>query len=223
MNKSSGLKFAFGEPPVSAAKNNRKQPVQSRSQATCAAILEATVQVLVQQGADRLTTTRVAERAGASVGTLYQYYPNKAALNEAVRGEYFRLMSEAVRDAMEGSSEQPIQEKLHRALAAVIEVKRTHSTLSLAWAKLPTDQNGADFSGGVVRHFAEFLLRILSEGQASNAGLRARLQLQVAALEGALSYAVKNEPHWLEEPWFVTSLQDLIRSSLVEWYGTGGS
>jgi len=41
------------------------------------AIFEATIQVLLREGADRLTTTRVAARAGVSVGTLYQYYPNK--------------------------------------------------------------------------------------------------------------------------------------------------
>lgn len=62
----------------------RKQPVQARSAATVDAILDATLQVLVTHGKDKLTTTRVAERAGASVGTLYQYYPNKVALLQAV-------------------------------------------------------------------------------------------------------------------------------------------
>ena len=55
----------------------RKTPIQARSTVTVEAISEATIQVLLTHGADRLTTTRVAERAGVSVGTLYQYYPNK--------------------------------------------------------------------------------------------------------------------------------------------------
>lgn len=55
-------------------------PRQARSEATVAAIYEATIQVLLTQGLRRLTTTRVAERAGVSVGTLYQYFPNKHAL-----------------------------------------------------------------------------------------------------------------------------------------------
>ena len=55
----------------------RKTPIQARSTVTVEAIFEATIQVLLSRGADRLTTTRVAERAGVSVGTLYQYYPNK--------------------------------------------------------------------------------------------------------------------------------------------------
>jgi AcrR family transcriptional regulator len=57
----------------------RKTPVQARAAVTVGAISEATIQVLLGDGVERLTTTRVAERAGVSVGTLYQYYPNKQA------------------------------------------------------------------------------------------------------------------------------------------------
>ena len=77
-------------------KTLRKQPVQSRAQATCQAVEEATIQVLLHHGAGALTTTRVAERAGVSVGTLYQYFPNKRALVETVRARYFALMSETI-------------------------------------------------------------------------------------------------------------------------------
>ncbi|HEY0161459.1 MAG TPA: TetR/AcrR family transcriptional regulator [Edaphobacter sp.] len=58
----------------------RKTPVQRRSGESVDAILEATIQVLLSVGKEQLTTTRVAQRAGVSVGTLYQYFPNKTAL-----------------------------------------------------------------------------------------------------------------------------------------------
>ena len=61
----------------------RKKPVQTRSTATVDAILQATIQVLIAIGKERLTTTQVALRAGVSVGTLYQYFPNKSALLQA--------------------------------------------------------------------------------------------------------------------------------------------
>jgi AcrR family transcriptional regulator len=62
----------------------RKSPRQARAKATVDAIVEATTQLLLEQGYDRFTTARVAERTGVSVGSLYQYFPNKAALASAV-------------------------------------------------------------------------------------------------------------------------------------------
>jgi AcrR family transcriptional regulator len=62
----------------------RKSPVQARSMASVDAILDATIQVLLTVGTERLTTTRVAMRAGVAVGSLYQYFPNKSALIQAV-------------------------------------------------------------------------------------------------------------------------------------------
>lgn len=57
----------------------RKAPQQARSAATLEAIHTATIQVLLAGGVGRLTSARVAERAGVSIGTMYQYYPHKQA------------------------------------------------------------------------------------------------------------------------------------------------
>jgi AcrR family transcriptional regulator len=65
---------------ISSQISTRKQPKQSRAVELVDAILEAAVQVLRTEGAQRFTTARVAERAGVSVGSLYQYFPNKAAI-----------------------------------------------------------------------------------------------------------------------------------------------
>ncbi len=74
----------------------RKQPRQSRAQATVDAILEATIQVLLTDGLQRLTTTRVAERAGVSVGTMYQYFPQKQALLFALLSRHMEKTAEAI-------------------------------------------------------------------------------------------------------------------------------
>src|SRR5512138_188963 len=58
----------------------RKQPVQQRSRATVESILTAASQVFAEQGYAAGTTNRIAERAGVSIGTLYQYFPNKETL-----------------------------------------------------------------------------------------------------------------------------------------------
>jgi len=58
----------------------RRRPKQSRSRATCEAILEAASQILERTGPQGFTTASVAERAGVSIGTLYQYFPDKQAI-----------------------------------------------------------------------------------------------------------------------------------------------
>ena len=60
--------------------SSRKAPVQARASDLVAAVLEAAIQVLRAEGAARLTTARIAERAGVSVGSIYQYFPNKASI-----------------------------------------------------------------------------------------------------------------------------------------------
>ena len=60
--------------------NVRKRPVQDRSRDTVDIILQAAAQVFSDQGFGGATTNRIAERAGVSVGTLYQYFPNKDAI-----------------------------------------------------------------------------------------------------------------------------------------------
>ena len=75
----------------------RKTPIQARSAATVDGIFQATIQVLLAEGAQRLTTTRVAERAGVSVGTMYQYFPHKQALLYAVVHQHLTEFVENVR------------------------------------------------------------------------------------------------------------------------------
>jgi len=77
----------------------RKQPQQARSRATIEAILEATAHILGRRGWDGLTTNAVAEAAGVSIGSLYQYFPNKLALVEAVRQRHFDQVLTVLRSA----------------------------------------------------------------------------------------------------------------------------
>ena len=74
----------------------RKTPTQARSTASVEAILQATVQVLLKEGKSKLTTTRIAARAGVSVGTLYQYFPNKSSLLQALLKEHLDSVALAV-------------------------------------------------------------------------------------------------------------------------------
>ncbi|MAU19579.1 MAG: TetR family transcriptional regulator [Martelella sp.] len=85
----------------------RKKPRQARAAVTLDAVYEASIQLLVGGGVARLTTTRVAERAGVSVGTMYQYFPHKQALIYALNERYLEALAirlEAVCESHHGSS-----------------------------------------------------------------------------------------------------------------------
>ncbi|MEY8713213.1 TetR/AcrR family transcriptional regulator [Mangrovibacter phragmitis] len=71
-------------------------PRQARATVTMDAIFEATIQLLVADGIHRLTTTRVAERAGVSVGTMYQYFPHKESLVYALNERYLAALADRI-------------------------------------------------------------------------------------------------------------------------------
>ncbi|MER9656851.1 TetR family transcriptional regulator [Mesorhizobium sp. M0152] len=89
--------------------SSRKQPKQARATELVAAILEAAVQVLASEGAQRFTTTRVAEKAGVSVGSLYQYFPNKAALLFRLQSDEWRQTTDLLRDILQESRKPPLE------------------------------------------------------------------------------------------------------------------
>ena len=91
----------------------RKSPVQARSRLTVKAILEAAAQVLVAQGYARTTTDAIAARAGVSIGTLYQYFPNSeaivAALIKSHVDELIKLLDEALARHRDDSPEDVLR------------------------------------------------------------------------------------------------------------------
>lgn len=88
----------------------RKAPQQARSEATVRTILDATARVLVKVGYDHASTNRVAEAAGVSVGSLYQYFPNKEALVAALIDRHQEEMMAAFAARMERAFALPPQE-----------------------------------------------------------------------------------------------------------------
>lgn len=87
--------------------SSRKAPKQARAQQLVDAVLDAAVQVLMKEGAQRFTTARVADRAGVSVGSLYQYFPNKAAILFRLQSDEWRRTSSLLRSILEDSTAPP--------------------------------------------------------------------------------------------------------------------
>ncbi|AZD22338.1 DNA-binding transcriptional regulator, AcrR family [Pseudomonas chlororaphis] len=89
--------------------SSRKAPKQARSTELVAAILDAATQVLAREGAQRFTTARVAEKAGVSIGSLYQYFPNKAAILFRLQSDEWQQTTQMLRNILEDASKAPLE------------------------------------------------------------------------------------------------------------------
>jgi AcrR family transcriptional regulator len=129
-------------PDVQSAFEPRKTPVQARSTVTVEAIAEATIQVLLSRGADRLTTTRVAERAGVSVGTLYQYYPNKQSLLFAALESHMGKVAAAVEAVCRRARGKFVAEMLKSVVEAFVDAKMERTDISTALYRIAANVDG---------------------------------------------------------------------------------
>ena len=109
----------------------RKQPQQARSTDLVSAILEAALQVLAKDGAQRFTTVRVAEKAGVSVGSLYQYFPNKAAILFRLQSDEWRQTTDLLRSILEDRRRPPL-ERLRILVHAFIRSECEEAAVRLA-------------------------------------------------------------------------------------------
>ena len=107
----------------------RKKAAQARSRATVAALVEATARILVREGFDRASTNRIAEEAGVSIGSLYQYFPGKEALVAAVIERHNHDLMQVVRQAMAEVEREPIGVGIDCLVAAAIEAHGVHPAL----------------------------------------------------------------------------------------------
>ncbi|MGO4267832.1 MULTISPECIES: TetR family transcriptional regulator [unclassified Stenotrophomonas] len=113
--------------------SSRKQPRQSRSNDLVAAILEAAAQVLKHEGATRFTTARVAERAGVSVGSLYQYFPNKAAILFRLQRDEWQQTGAMLRDILQDTRQphlQRLRTLVHAFIVSECEEAQTRGALN---------------------------------------------------------------------------------------------
>jgi AcrR family transcriptional regulator len=111
--------------------SSRKQPKQARSTELVAVILEAALHVLAEEGAHRFTTTRVAERAGVSVGSLYQYFPNKAAILFRLQSDEWRQTTDLLGRILEDVSKPPL-ERLRNLVQAFIRSECAEAEIRVA-------------------------------------------------------------------------------------------
>jgi AcrR family transcriptional regulator len=102
----------------------RKHASQDRSRATVDALVEATARILVREGFDKASTNRIAEVAGVSVGSLYQYYPGKEALVAAVIDRHNQQIMQVVGGTLTEITSQPIEQAIRSLVTVAIAAHR---------------------------------------------------------------------------------------------------
>src|SRR5262245_13011013 len=102
---------------------------QERSRLTVDALLEGTARVLLKEGYDRASTNRIAQAAGVSIGSLYQYFPTKEALVAALTERHTQELADVVLDAMREVSELPLEAGVRALIRSAIDAHRVDPKL----------------------------------------------------------------------------------------------
>lgn len=129
---------------LKASLKPRKSAVQARSAATVEALHTATLQVLIQQGLVRCTTTRVAERAGMSVGSVYQYYPNRDALLAAILEKHLVRVADAVEHACVELQGTAVADMAAGLVTTLLTAKLREQAVSKALYAIAAERGGAE-------------------------------------------------------------------------------
>lgn len=102
----------------------RKTASQERSRLTVDALVEATARILVKEGFDKASTNRIAEVAGVSVGSLYQYFPGKEALVAALIERHNQKVMAAIRQELADAFHEPLKQAVRRLVRIAVKAHR---------------------------------------------------------------------------------------------------
>ncbi len=197
----------------------RKSPRQARAQITRDAILEATVVVLEREGLDAATTTRIAEVAGVSIGSLYQYFAHRDAILHALQEREFEravgLMSEVLADGNLGRTPRDTVTAVVRGLAALYaSAPGLHKVLAIEGLRVVEAERVHAFDTRVVDIIRQFLAAGPAPMRRKN--LEAAAFVAFQSVRATMLAMLLERPPGLSEEDLVAELVDLVLGYLVE-------
>ncbi|MBC3766065.1 TetR family transcriptional regulator [Neptunicella marina] len=173
--------------PANPQITTRKQPQQARSNDLVNAILQAAIQVLQTEGAQRFTTTRVAERAGVSVGSLYQYFPNKAAILFRLQTDEWQQTSDMLSAILQNTQHQPMV-RLRQMIVAFIQSECEEASMRQALddaAPLYRDApEVADARAQTKALYQQFMLELMPDVEAKQREIASELMMNTIKTVG---------------------------------------
>lgn len=189
----------------------RKSPVQARSSASVEAILDATLQVLLSVGKERLTTTRVAVRAGVSVGTLYQYFPNKSALLRAALRRHLEHMRNAMREVIPRLEGAPLEEIMSTVATAFLAAKIREPKTGVALYAVSGDVDGFGVAREIGDELQTMVVALLKTAKERVADPECVASVLLGAMGGVSRRLVESKDPEKSYPGFRQELDAMVR------------
>lgn len=196
----------------------RKLPRQKRSLETVDAILGATAHILSREGLDRATTNAVAARAGVSIGSLYQYFPDKEALVRALNERHTREILLLLQARFDEIREAPIPDAVEAIVRAMVEVHRHDPDLHRVLVQVTPAVGGREETRRLEAAAAGMLVAFFKARAAELRPLDFELSafLLVQSVEALTHAAVLEHPDLLKEDRFVQETTRMIVGYLTE-------
>lgn len=198
----------------------RKRPQQERSRIAVEAILEATTRILTEEGYDKANTNRIAERAGVSIGSLYQYFPNKESLMTALMVKHSDEIIELVESKLIHFYDSPVEIVIPEIVKAVIAAHaidpRLHQVLNEEIPQSERSQQMQKAEGKIVELLRLYLSRWANS---SNQRLSDRVRpenldmtvfILSRTVESLCHSAVIEHPDFVRDSRFVREVSDLL-------------
>ena len=173
----------------------RNEPVQARSTARLAALLDAAAQVVDEIGYERLTTAMVAERAGASIGTVYRYFPDRIAVLQALAARHAERLTDRVIAELRDEQHADWQSAITAALEIIVQAFRDEPGFaSLRYGDVIDLRPRTEVPAYTV--LAERIYEVLTErfGLQRSDEARAALEAAVVAFDAVAAHAFTLDP-----------------------------
>ncbi len=194
----------------------RKHPTQARSRALVDSLLEATARILVQDGWDALTTNRVAKAAGVSVGSLYQYFPNKDALVAGLVEGWADNITKRLVALGPALAEAPLDEAIGAVVTAALSVTREdaplHRSVLLQLPRIGALAFFEQLNQRVADVLAEWITLRREELDVDDPSLAAFVI--VTSLDALTDHALLLRPELLESSRFARQLERMVAGCL---------
>jgi len=201
-------------------KAHRKKPTQSRSKVTFNAVLQATAQILGRDGIKGLSTNRIAERAGVSVGSLYQYFPNKESILATMVERYLKKRFQMVINELKKDQSKDLEKIVEAIIEVIVENKKSNSKVERILDFYFTRAGGIELMALqddlIVNHIKETLAQAYPKiaPKIANGDLNMPLFVTAQAVKGVVVATNFVRPEYLGSSAFKKELTTLVTNYL---------